>query len=859
MLASKIALRTFVQSMRKKELKVMLLALILAVATMTGIGLFINVLNTSLLAGSADLLGGDRQLTSSRPVDENWITQAENRGLKTAYGLSFPTMLISGEKMALVSARAVNGNFPLKGVIDVRASLFSAEVENNDGENATGLVSDLNKAVSKTKGPSAGKIWLSERLFGLLDIVPGGVVILGNTSLIAEKVLVSEPDVRFGMSALSPRVLMNVADIESTGVVQAGSRVSYTWYFAGEDAQLDAYFQDIAPAMQSWHQWQSVKEGRPSVATALDKAESYLYLAGGLTMLLAITAIMLSARQFGQSQIRHVGLLRALGLSGKSLIGIYTQLLAVIGIVGALLGGGVGIALFFAGHYLLAEVFAFASVAQIPFAEVGTALAKGVVVALVCVYAASVPLWLSMRAVSPMVILRAQTGEPTKVSLWAMLPGMLVVIAIVAWFNQNIPLTIGLFVTLFILFMVIAGMVFIALRWLRRWLAATSAISESGSAMRMAASNLEKYRWQSAFQIFSFSVTLTVLISMVLVRTGLVEEWRAQLPENAPNHFLINISQRDIEDLSGFFIANDINFEAIYPMVRGRLTHINGREVKEAVTKEENVGALNRELNLSWTSQLPEGNQVELGKWWGTAEGDCAECVSVESRLAERLDLKLGDALTFTIGSEPVTAKVSSLRSVQWDSMRPNFYMLFPPGLLNGFPETYISSFYLPAESKLLLNELGKRFPTISILEIDEIIARIEIIMQRVTTAIEMLLVLVILASLLVMVALVNTTMSARGQQVAIVRALGGSRSMILKTQWSEFVLLGGSAAVTAYLGAEAIVNGAMYVLFSSPLSLHLFAGLSLASLGAVVITFVGVGQVRAVLNVPPGRVLREV
>lgn len=850
MFSMKLAYRAFQQSIRTRELRLLFVSLVLAVAVMSGIGLFVEALKSSLMSGSAELLGGDRQLHSTRDIDPHWLKKAEQMNLQVASAVSFPTMLMNGDEMVLVSARAVGDTFPLKGAIETSEPLF------NETKNARSVPREVHLS-----GPSVGNMWLSDRLFTLLNIQAGDEVSIGNIQLRAEKVLQKEPDVRFGMSALSPRVLMNDVDMANSGVIQPGSRLFYTWYFTGEESSLEQYHRWLEPQLESWHQWRSIKEGRPSVASALDKSETYLYLAGGLSMLLAMTAILLSSRQFAISQVQQVGLMRALGLQQKTLAKIYLQLMSMIGLLGAIIGSMAGMIIFLVGHYLLADVFQMADLALASPSDYLSVAIKGVVTSLACVYVATLPLWSRLKKVSPMVILRSQSssdGENT--NAWASLPGLVVMGVLISWFVQDVKLSGALFGALALLYVVIAFIVIVGINGLQRVVSKTVKSNEYLTALHLAVSALEKYRWQTAFQIFSLGITLMVLISLILVRTELLDEWQAQLPENAPNHFLINIAEYDVQPVKDLLLENSVESSGIYPMVRGRLTHINGDSVKTVVTKEKNVGALNRELNLSWANEMPTGNVLESGAWWNEAgAATCNKCVSIESRLAEKLGLKLNDKLTVTIGSVPVEVGVASIRKVQWDSMKPNFYLLFTPGALDQFPATYITSFYLPPEQKSVLNNIGQQFPTVSILEIDKIIKRIEEIMARVSLAIEMLLVLVIIASLLVMLALINASLKERKQQVAIVRAIGGRRSVILKTQAFEFFLLGGAAAFVAYLGAELVVNLVLKILFSTEMSSHFSVGLPIAVAGMAMITVLGFAQVRSVLSTSPTRVLREI
>ncbi|MEP5324816.1 ABC transporter permease, partial [Marinobacter alexandrii] len=367
---------------------------------------------------------------------------------------------------------------------------------------------------------------------------------------------------------------------------------------------------------------------------------------------------------------------------------------------------------------------------------------------------------------------------------------------------------------------------------------------------------LYRHRRASLSQMAVFAMTLMLAATLVLVRTSLLNDWQAQLPENAPNHFLINIAPDAVEEVGAFWQERGQPLNQLYPMVRGRLTELNGEPVKEAVSKDERIGALNRELNLTWMSALPEDNEIVQGEWFGR---DAVDGVSVEAELAERLGLALGDRLTFTIGSEKVTESVTSIRTVQWDSMKPNFYMAFPPdGGLTDMPATWITSFYLPSDEKTALNAFSRNFPTISVLEIDHIIDRIQQIVRQVTQAIEAILALILAAALVVMAAVVSATLHDRQREGALLRTLGGRQSLLVRSTMLEFALLGGFAGVLGVAAAEVAVWALQFRMFEGSFSWHWQVVLPVPLISAVVLAFFGRWQLRPVLNVSPMLLLRR-
>ncbi|MBC7184999.1 MAG: ABC transporter ATP-binding protein, partial [Marinobacter sp.] len=381
-------------------------------------------------------------------------------------------------------------------------------------------------------------------------------------------------------------------------------------------------------------------------------------------------------------------------------------------------------------------------------------------------------------------------------------------------------------------------------------------IRGGGNAWRLALVGLYRHRKASLSQIAVFAMTLMLAATLILVRTSLLADWQAQLPNDAPNHFLINIAPDSVDEIDSFWQERGQPLDKLYPMVRGRLTELNGQPVKEAVSKDERVGALNRELNLTWMSELPEDNRIVAGSWFAKGQ---TEGVSVEAELAGKLGLTVGDRLTFTIGSEKVTEPVTSIRTVQWDSMKPNFYMAFPPqGGLEGMPATWITSFYLPEDKKNALNEFSRQFPTVSVLEIDHIIERIQEIVRQVTQAIEAILALILAAALVVMAAVVSATLRDRQREGALLRTLGGRQSLLVRSTMLEFALLGGFAGLLGVVAAEAAVWALQFRMFEGTFQWHWHVVLPIPLISAVVLALFGRWQLRPVLSVSPMLLLRR-
>jgi len=812
---------------RERDVRVVLAALIIAVATVATIALFASQLQRTLVTSASSFLAADRQLEAEngRPIPESWLEQATERGLETGRMVEFSTMVFGADNFQLVSVKAVSNEYPLRGDIEIQ--------QNPEGPRER-----------VKQGPTPGEVWINPRLLRLLELEIGDSLEVGSRSLTVSGLLIREPDGGFRLSALAPRVMMHVDDVSSTGVVQEGSRVEFVYLFAGEEASLDAYYQWLQPRLEPSHEWESVRDGE-TFSQSLERAERFLLLGGSLAVLLAAVAVAVASRQYALSQRDTVALLKTLGLSGAGIGGLYLRRLALWGVAGIVGGLLVALPLYWLLTRMLSEVLE----RPVGFQLDPSALVPALLTALVSLFAFAYPPVRRLRNVPAMRVLRSQPGETGREALPDLVIAIVAVFGLVWVYAGELALVVSLLGGLALLLgaLGLAG-------WL---LVATLHRVRGGSnSWRLALVGLYRHRKASLSQIAVFAMTLMLAATLILVRTSLLADWQAQLPDNAPNHFLINIAPDTVDEIDAFWQERGQPLDKLYPMVRGRLTGLNGQPVKEVVSKDERIGALNRELNLTWMSELPDDNRIVEGSWFRQGQKGG---VSVESELAGKLGLVLGDALTFTIGSEKVTETVTSIRTVQWDSMKPNFYMAFPPGGgLSDMPATWITSFYLPMDKKDALNAFSRRFPTVSVLEIDHIIDRIQEIVRQVTQAIEAILALILAAALVVMAAVVSATLRDRQREGALLRTLGGQQSLLVRSTMLEFALLGGFAGILGVVAAEAAVWALQFQMFEGAFQWHWRVVLSIPLISAVVLALFGRWQLRPVLSVSPMLLLRR-
>ena len=812
---------------RQREVKVVLVSLIVAVATVATISLFANHLRETLVNSATQFLAADRQLESENgaPIPEAWREEARSRGLRTAQMIEFSTMINSGEEFHLVSVKAVNDDYPLLGQVEFQAERQAPR--------------ELLK-----EGPSPGEVWVNARLLSLLDVSIGESVAIGDQSLTVGGILIREPDSRFNLGGLAPKVMMHFADVPATNVVQPASRVEYVDFYAGPEDALGTYHQWLEPRLGPSHEWESIRDGE-AISESLDKAEGFLMLGGSLAVLLAAVAVAVASRQYALQQRDNVALLKTLGMTGKQINRLYFERLGLWGLIGMI--GGVALAI--PGFMALAAVASRVLDRPVEWNISLAALWPAMVTALVALFAFAYPPIRRLRNVPAMQVLRSQPGEQGEGLAWD-LPIALAAIFGLLWFYSGqawlvLALMAGLGALMAILALASWGIIAV----LRR-------VRGGGSTWRLALVSLYRHRQSSLSQMAVFAMTLMLAASLFLVRSALLEDWQAQLPADAPDHFLINIGDDDVEAVEDFLTERGLSAPTLYPMVRGRLTEINGTPVRETVSKDRDVNALNRELNLTWMDELPEDNRIVAGNWWGSGS---ANGVSIESELAGQLEVEVGDRLTFTIGSQAVEAPIQSIRTVQWDSMRPNFYIAFAPqGKLQDFTATWITAFNLPDGSKEILNAFSEAFPTVSILEVDVFIERIRDIIRQVTSAIESILALVLIAAVLVMAAVVSATLLDRQREGALVRTLGGKRSLLVRSTMLEFTVLGYCAGLLGVLAAEVIVWALQYRLFQGTFQWHETLWFILPLISALMLALLGRLQLRPVLNVSPMILLRR-
>lgn len=825
----RLALRLAWRDWRSGELALLLVALLVAVGAVTSISLFVDRLHQALLLESANFLAADRQVRASHPIADGLRHEARAHGLSLVDTMVFQSMVYGdAERHQLISVKAVGPGYPLRG------ALIAGEVPFAEGAPAAGI-------------PAPGEVWLDSRLFPALGVELGDRVEVGVAAFKVSRVLIKEPDRGGSFFDLGPRLLMNLADVPATEVVQPGSRIRYRLLLRGEETQLNAFRDavDFGPGVS----WVDIRGGSRRIGDALDRAESFLLLGGLLAVLLAGVAVALSAHRYARRHYDHVGILKTLGAGPNGIMYGFLGILGVLGLfsvaLGLSLGGGLHLG-------IVAALDALIPVNLPP--PSARPFLLGAATGLICALAFAMPPLLHLKNISPLRVMRRNLGA-APASEWltwgaAAAGGLLLLI----WYSESLFLTLWTLLGTGAVLLAFGGLAWMLLHGSR------AAGMQAGSRLRLALAALQRRHRDSIAQILVFGLAIMLLLVLLLLRTALVDEWRSALPEDVPNHFLMNVTPAQLAGVGALLDAHTERQGPLYPMVRGRAVTVNGIDAEawdaDLRAEREREGELSDERNLTWTETLPKDNEVIAGSWW--APGDERALVSLEDEYARELHLGLGDRLEFDIGGRRVQAEVASIRSLDWESMQPNFFVILSPGALRDFPTTYMTSFFLPAGEKAFLNRLLSQFPTVTVIEVDAIVDQIKRIIDRVTQAVELVLALVLVAGCLVLVASIQASRDARLSEHALLRALGGARSLITGSLAIEFALLGAFSGLVAAVGAEVTVALLQTQVFELPASAHPGLWALGPVIGALLVLGVGLAGTRRLVSSPPMLVLRD-
>ncbi len=826
----RLAARSLKRDLRAADVRALFVALVLAVAASTMIAFFLDRLERGLERQAGQMLGGDLVLEQRDPFPEELRNTLEQAGFTLSDQVDLVSMISQGERFQPASLKAVDDVYPHYGVSHV----------------------DRGSGVEQiASGPPAGEAWADPRLAELIEIEIGDRVQVGQTELTISGIIEREADQSAGFGNFNPRLMLNTADLEATGLVQPGSRIEFELLAAGPPAALDQVQGLLAQLRRDGVEVRDVRVDRPQLGNALQRAESYLGLAGLAAVLLAGVAVAMSTRRYVERHLDTAALLRCFGASQYQLVTIFSLQLIGLALMASLIGALLGLV----GQAVLLWLLTSFLPMTLPPPGI-MPLWLGIFTALAVLVGFAGPTLLRIKQVSALKVLRREL-DPLPPAAWLVVGVASIVFGGLLWlYSGSFPLALALLVGGSALLALLWGVSSLLLKGLLRAVQRLKGGGEWVQAFRLGGRQLARRKQAGLGQLLAFSVTFFAMAMIVLVRGDLLTTWQDQLPEDTPNYFAINIqpSERDAFEQA---VAPRVDTQStLYPMVRGRITEINGQAPREAVPADaRGDNSLRRELNLTWQSELPEGNQVVAGQWFTPAsepEGWMSEVdatpssdsetvpISVEDGLAERLGLGLGDEITFAVGSDSIKTRIESLRSLNWGSFNPNFFVIFPPGVLESFGHSFITAFHLPDEEQGLVRELVSDFPGVSLLNVDAILGQVRDVLTQVTRAVELVLILVLLAGVSVLYAALTASRPVRAHESGLLRVFGAGNRMISRVQGAEYALLGFASGLLGAVLAE-LATAALYLywLDLTP-RLHLGLWLALPIGGALLIGVIG-------------------
>lgn len=814
------------------DLRVLLLALVLAVSSITAVSFFTSRIAAHLNTQGGMLLGGDAVLIADHAIPPQYSVEANQYGLQTASTLEFASMAIMADKNILAEIKALDGNFPLIGDFGVQFV-------------ATETVQNIQAR------PARGEVWIEPRLANALNLKLGDQLELGASTFKVAGILMREPSRGGDMFSFAPRVMMHMDDVPATELIQFGSRVKYQLVMAGAANKLKQFTAKITPDLQRGERIEDVKKARPEIRSALDKAEVFLGLAAMVSVVLAVVAMLLASTPFVARSQETAALLRCFGANKASIEHIMlmqTGLLAIIGgIAGCLLG--------YLVQFWLAHFAGKLFLETLPAPDLSP-IAMGLLLSFAILFAIMLPHIRALKNIPTINILRRNfVLVPSKVWL-NYLPVVAVIALLILWMAKTLQLALAFLAGIFGICL-IAGLLAFALALLLHRISQSKNITY---AISLGLASLKRRLGLSIAQIIGFSLGAMVLMLLVMIKTDLMQSWQASLPIDAPNRFIINIQPHQVEPVKTFInqVSNQSNPQ-VFAMIRGRLVEKNGKSINaEMFTEERAKRLVSREFNLSSAAVIQTDNKLLQGRWWRADEA-AAPLLSLEQDIAEALNIKLGDKLTYDIAGSKIILTVTSIRKVEWDSMRANFFAVTPPQTLAKFSASYMTAFYLPNNQDSALNRMLQQFPNFTVIDVASVMNQVRDIMNKLATAVSFVFSFCVLAGLVVLYAALVATRTTRLQETALLRMLGASRKQVTLTLLTEFISIAVVASIVAVLVATALSYYLSNFVLDIPYQFNLILALSVLVIALMLIPLAAWGVIRGYLNVAPKQLLNSI
>jgi putative ABC transport system permease protein len=834
--ALRLAPRMLMRSFKAGEARIILIALIVAVASLTTVSFFANRVERALERQAGELIAADLALVADRPIDPATKTRATALGLTTATTTVFPSMVSAGpsdQPLAhLAELKAVSSEFPLRGKLRLVSS--EDQLGTPAERDAVGI-------------PAPGTVWIAPQLVGKVKVKVGDRLRVGEREFVIGALIAREPDNVLDYFGIAPRVLLNADDLASTQLLQVGSRVRYRLLMAGAEQPIAQMRSELmARDGVRGQRVEMARDARSEVRVSLERASKFLSLAALLSVILAASAVALAARRYSERSMDAAAMMRCLGASRAQILAMNFAQFVMLAVIASVLGSLLGLIAQFGLASALASLFATAlpPPTLMPWVH-------GLVVGLVLTIGFTLPPMLRLRNSPALRVIRRELEPAEPLAIITHGLGFLALAGLIVWrageWKLGLTAVAGFSATL---------LVAALLGWLMIRAVGKLRAGASGT-LRFGLANLARRTGVSILQIGALGLGIMAILILTLVSGDLLERWQGRLPQDAPNRFAINIQADQLAAVKGYFAQRNLVSPDLYPMVRGRLVEIRGEPIQPSRFEGDRARRLaEREFNLSFAAEARPDNPIVAGKWW--QPNDTQKQFSVEEGLAKTLGLKLGDTMTYDIGGTRFTGTITNLRKVEWDSFKPNFFVVASPGLLDGYPASYITSFRLPPGNEAVVNELVAKFPNISVIDFTAIMGQVKRITEQVSKAVEFVFIFALLAGAVVLYAAIVATQDERVMEGAIMRTLGAHRRQLLTLQAAEFFAIGLLAGAVAVAGAWGLgivlAEQLLQVTYQAPPALVIW-GLGAGALG---VTLAGLLGVRKVVQAPPMEALRS-
>ena len=812
---------------RAGDLRLLALAVIVAVGAITSVGFLADRVGRALERDAAQMLGADLVFESDTPVPEEFLIQARSRALKTALTWQFPSMVGSNDQLVLSSLKAVQADYPLRGSLRTTTAIAGPD-----------QVTQI--------APSVGEVWVDAPILGQTSLQIGQELKVGDVTLTISRVITYEPDRGPQFVNLAPRAMFRAEDLARTGLIAPGSRVRHSLLVAGDATAVQSYRAWLEAQMKGGQKILTIEAGRPEIRRSLDRAQQFLALVAMLAVFIAAVAVALAARRFSQRHRQSIALMRCLGATQGTVSRIVMGEFILVGIAGSLIGTLLG----WGAQFLMIGALGDLIGADLPSASWMPAL-QGLFAGLWLLLTFAWPPLQALRRVAPTQIFRASHPRVPTRSLLGYLFGVAGFSLLMWWIANDLKLGVGLalgFLVASLLFGAVSAAALWALALLRQYLGAFP-------VLRFAITGVVRRRAATIAQTSALAVGMMAILLLTIVRTDLLAGWQRTLPPDAPNRFLINVQPDQVDGVRQALLDAGMDRVVMSPMVRGRLLSRNAVPLNASDYTEERAQRLiEREFNLSYAAQLPEPGQVVAGR---DLISDAFE-VSLETGLAKTLKLQLGDLLEFDVAGQVVNVTVTSLRRVDWDSMRANFFAILTQASLKDAPQTYMTAFHLQPEQTERLQKLVQTFPNLTVFDVGAILGQLQSILDKVSVAVQGLFVFSLFAGALVLAAALSATRDERVREAALMRALGASRRQLATAQRIELLAVGALAGVLA-AGAATLAAWALSTwVFEFNMRFTWWPwllGIAVCMFGA---WLAGALALRGVLQTPPLTILRQ-